>query len=35
VSAKDELRMEIEKYKVKKVDKSRREQRKAKEDIEI
>ena len=34
VSAKDELKMEIEKYKVKKIDKTRRLQRKAKEEIE-
>ncbi|MCX6722145.1 MAG: ribosome-associated translation inhibitor RaiA [Candidatus Staskawiczbacteria bacterium] len=34
IAARDELRMEIEKYKVKKVDKNRREQRKAKTEIE-
>lgn len=32
VGAKDELKMEIEKHKVKKIDKSRRKQRKAKAD---
>jgi len=35
VAAKDELKMEIEKYKVKKIDINRREQRKAKGEIEI
>lgn len=35
VKAKDELKMEIEKYKFKKIDKTRREQRKAKEEIVI
>jgi ribosomal subunit interface protein len=33
--AKDALKLEIEKYKLKNIDKNRREQRKAKEDIEI
>ena len=34
VKAKDELKMEIERYKVKKIDINRREQRKAKGEIE-
>ena len=33
--AKDELRAEIEKYKVKKIDKNRRQQRKSKNKLEI
>ncbi|MCX6720712.1 MAG: HPF/RaiA family ribosome-associated protein [Candidatus Staskawiczbacteria bacterium] len=35
VAAKDELKLEIEKYKVKKIDNVRREQRKFKEETEI
>jgi len=35
IKAKDELKMEIEKYKIKIFDKNRREQRKSKEKIEI
>ena len=35
IAAKDELKLEIEKYKVKKIDNVRREQRKSKEEIEI
>jgi len=35
ILAKDELKMEIEKYKFKKIDKNRREERKSKEEIEI
>lgn len=35
IGAKDELKMEIEKYKFKKIDKNRRQQRKSKEEIEI
>jgi len=34
VSAKDELKMEIGKYKFKKIDKNRREQRKSKSEVE-
>lgn len=35
ILAKDELKMEIEKYKFKKIDKTRREQRKIRNEIEI
>jgi ribosomal subunit interface protein len=35
VEAKEELKMEIEKYKFKKIDKNRRQQRKIKKDVEI
>jgi len=35
INAKDELKLEIEKYKFKKIDKNRREERKSKEEIEI
>ena len=35
VGAKNELKMEIEKYKFKKIDKNRRKQRKAKDKVEI
>jgi len=35
ILAKDELKMEIEKYKFKKIDKNRRQQRKSKKEIEI
>ena len=35
VLAKDEMKLEIEKYKFKKIDKTRRQQRKAKDQLEI
>ena len=35
IGAKDELKMEIKKYKVKKIDKTRRLQRKSKDKVEI
>jgi ribosome-associated translation inhibitor RaiA len=35
VEAKDELKLEIEKYKFKKIDKTRRQQRKAKQETRI
>ena len=35
VKAKDEMKLEIEKYKFKKIDKNRRQQRKSKKDIAI